>query len=389
MRDGPAGGPGCAAEHDAQHGGARSARRSPRPRAGFRRPPRPLSSPSAAVGDAETFAGFPSGRSAGAWPSARGGRRIWRSRRSIPATSAMIPDRGWRRQTLCSSINSLAPWQPDRHKLAAERACHSARTRSAVLPLPRPQFPLGSDDRRRDPARTIARSWRRWASRPASRPRQSTRDANACCGRATPTGAAELDRIAERGLTKEFVSARLGAALARRHLHRLLRTRQQARSPARATAHNSWFQEPHSGGLGWSFPCALGAQARRSRSHLRRHHGRRLLPVRQSNRLPSDRRGAWARGPGHRAQQRGVGRGAGISGGALSRWLRGTRQRHAPDLAQPDRRISCKSPPASRGWGRRIERAEDLDGALLEALRVVREERRQALLDVRVLPSLN
>src|SRR3546814_6472266 len=24
--------------------------------------------------------------------------------------------------------------------------------------------------------------------------------------------------------------------------------------------HRSWFQEPHSGGLGWSFPAALGAQ---------------------------------------------------------------------------------------------------------------------------------
>ena len=23
---------------------------------------------------------------------------------------------------------------------------------------------------------------------------------------------------------------------------------------------NSWFQVPHSGGLGWAFPCALGAQ---------------------------------------------------------------------------------------------------------------------------------
>ena len=24
--------------------------------------------------------------------------------------------------------------------------------------------------------------------------------------------------------------------------------------------HNAWYQEPHSGGLGWSFPCALGMQ---------------------------------------------------------------------------------------------------------------------------------
>ena len=25
------------------------------------------------------------------------------------------------------------------------------------------------------------------------------------------------------------------------------------------TKRNSWFEEPHSGGLGWSFPCAIGA----------------------------------------------------------------------------------------------------------------------------------
>ena len=30
--------------------------------------------------------------------------------------------------------------------------------------------------------------------------------------------------------------------------------------PLVLTEHNSWHQEPHSGGLGWSFPCALGMQ---------------------------------------------------------------------------------------------------------------------------------
>lgn len=29
------------------------------------------------------------------------------------------------------------------------------------------------------------------------------------------------------------------------------------------TRHDSWYQEPHSGGLGWSFPCALGMQLAR------------------------------------------------------------------------------------------------------------------------------
>jgi len=30
--------------------------------------------------------------------------------------------------------------------------------------------------------------------------------------------------------------------------------------PLTLDRHNSWYQEPHSGGLGWSFPCALGMQ---------------------------------------------------------------------------------------------------------------------------------
>jgi acetolactate synthase-1/2/3 large subunit len=39
---------------------------------------------------------------------------------------------------------------------------------------------------------------------------------------------------------------------------------------------------------------------------------------------------------------------------------------------------------ASRGWGERVARGEDLPGALARAIEVIRNERRQALLDVTV-----
>lgn len=39
---------------------------------------------------------------------------------------------------------------------------------------------------------------------------------------------------------------------------------------------------------------------------------------------------------------------------------------------------------ASRGWGERVERGEDLPGALARAIEVIPGERRQALLDVAV-----
>ncbi len=42
---------------------------------------------------------------------------------------------------------------------------------------------------------------------------------------------------------------------------------------------------------------------------------------------------------------------------------------------------------ASRAWTRRIAAADEVDGALEEAIRVVTEERRCALLEVRTLPS--
>ncbi|WP_127902343.1 thiamine pyrophosphate-requiring protein [Solirhodobacter olei] len=71
--------------------------------------------------------------------------------------------------------------------------------------------------------------------------------------------ATEATARTETGITKAFVSRTLGEALEGRrssvfselgtHLGMLARHER-----------NSWFQEPHSGGLGWSFPAALGAQ---------------------------------------------------------------------------------------------------------------------------------
>lgn len=58
-------------------------------------------------------------------------------------------------------------------------------------------------------------------------------------------------------LTKPFVAACIGRALA----GRTATVVSELGAPLDAlglTAHNSWRQEPHSGGLGWGLPCALG-----------------------------------------------------------------------------------------------------------------------------------
>ena len=42
---------------------------------------------------------------------------------------------------------------------------------------------------------------------------------------------------------------------------------------------------------------------------------------------------------------------------------------------------------ASRAWTRRVAEPKQLPGVLREALAVVRDERRQALIDIKVLPD--
>jgi len=68
---------------------------------------------------------------------------------------------------------------------------------------------------------------------------------------------------AERGdgdpMTKDWVSLCLSRAIAGRDAT-VLSELGCPLEPLSLGAHNAWFQEPHSGGLGWSFPCALGMQ---------------------------------------------------------------------------------------------------------------------------------
>ncbi len=113
------------------------------------------------------------------------------------------------------------------------------------------------------------------------------------------------------GITKEWFSYRLGAALEGRASTVFSELGTMLGMLSRED-HRSWFQEPHSGGLGWSFPAALGAQLAEPDAALRRDDGGRVLHVRQPDRLPPDRGGAGVAGAGLRSQQRGVGRGAEI-----------------------------------------------------------------------------
>jgi len=61
------------------------------------------------------------------------------------------------------------------------------------------------------------------------------------------------------GITKEWVSLCLSEAIAGRSAT-VLSELGCPLAPMTLRDHGSWYQEPHSGGLGWSFPAALGMQ---------------------------------------------------------------------------------------------------------------------------------
>lgn len=150
-------------------------------------------------------------------------------------------------------------------------------------------------------------------------------------------------------------------------------------------AHLSWFQEPHSGGLGWAFPAAMGATlAAPGRTivatmgdgsyifsnptachQIAEALGLALLVVVLNN-------GEWGAVRGSVSQLYPDGVAARTNAMPL------TGLSPSPDFV--------KVAEASRAWARRVERADDLQGNIAEALATVAEGR-LALLDIRVSPD--
>lgn len=284
-------------------------------------------------------------------------------------------------------VNSLAPWQPDIHRLAeGARVVHLGPdpifSRFPVRNF-RSDLSIAAETGPALDALIKACG----APDKAARPRVEARRKK--LHKASDAERARLAKAAApaRGLTKAFVSARLGAALAAQEqagretsvfseLGAMLGTLSRE-------AHRSWFQEPHSGGLGWSFPCALGAQlaapdrlcvaAMGDGSYLFANPAA-CHQIAEALELPVLvlvlNNAEWG------AVRASV---AGLypdGHAAKANVMPLTSLSPSPDLAM----IAA----ASRAWSRRVDRVEDLDAALAEAIRVTREERRQALLDIRI-----
>jgi len=147
--------------------------------------------------------------------------------------------------------------------------------------------------------------------------------------------------------------------------------------------HGSWYQEPHSGGLGWSFPTALGMQLA-DRDHLivaTMGDGSYMFAnpvachqIAEALELPvlllvlnnaewgAVRQSVLGLYPGGYA--------------AKANTVPLTSLQPVPDFT--------KVAEASRAWARRVEQGDELPAALAEAIRQVTEQRRHALLDIRI-----
>lgn len=282
-------------------------------------------------------------------------------------------------------LDSLAPWWPDRHELAAGAKVINIGPDPVFSRFPVRNFPshlsIAGENALTVPA-LIA------AMRGLARDEQSIAERRArLAGASQATRSALRARAAEtsRGITKAHVSLCLGEALdgLRSSVFSELGTHLGV---LERTEHRSWFQEPHSGGLGWSFPCAMGALladpdricvATMGDGSYMFANPTVCHQIAEALALPVLvvilNNAEWGA----------------VRGSVAGLYPQGyaVRSNDMPLTAltpSPDFAVTAA---ASRAWSRTVTEPAALRGAIDDALRVVREERRQALLNVRVLPD--
>lgn len=157
-------------------------------------------------------------------------------------------------------INSLAPWWPDKHKISKDTKVinigpdplfsrHPVRNFRSDISiagesnLTLPALFDAMNDLKRDHALIEARM-------------DQLKGASKVWRANTKEQASARN---SQGITKAWVSKCLGEALKGRKSSVFSELGTILGSLER-NEHKSWFQEPHSGGLGWSFPASLGAQ---------------------------------------------------------------------------------------------------------------------------------
>ncbi len=157
-------------------------------------------------------------------------------------------------------LDSLAPWWPDKHKLAEDAYVINIGPDPLFSRFPirnfRSDLSIAGENADTLPVLIDAMD-------------QIERDAELIAKRrAFVASKAQEERIqladtaqasTAKGITKQWVSKCLGEAL-RGKTSTVYSELGVKLGSLECKGHNAWFQEPHSGGLGWSFPAALGAQ---------------------------------------------------------------------------------------------------------------------------------
>jgi acetolactate synthase-1/2/3 large subunit len=283
-------------------------------------------------------------------------------------------------------LDCIAPWWPDKHKLAEGAKVINIGPDPVFSRFPvrnfRSDLTIAGETALTVPALIEAMEPLRHDEHAISARRDRLTKAS------SDTRAALAERATSdtaRGITKAYVSHCLGEALdgIKSSVFSELGT---SLGTLKRTGHKSWFQEPHSGGLGWSFPTALGAQlAEPDRVCVATMGDGSYMfanptvchQIAEALELPvliivlnNEEWGAV------RASVTGM-----YPNGFASRAneMPLTALKPSPDFTN--------TAAASRAWARKVTDPDELPKVLEQALRVVRENRRVALLDVRVLPD--
>lgn len=195
--------------------------------------------------------------------------------------------------------------------------------------------------------------------------------------------ASEAEASTAKGITKQWVSVCLGEAL--KGMKSTVYSELGVKlGTLERKGHNAWFQEPHSGGLGWSFPAALGGQlADRDRvmvatmgdgsyifsnptacHQIAEALGLPVLIIVLNNR-------EW---------------------GAVRQSVVGTYPNGYAAQANEVPLTSLDPTPdfvrvaeASRAWARKVDRPEDVPGAIAAALEAISDRKQHALLEISIL----
>jgi len=281
-------------------------------------------------------------------------------------------------------LDALAPWSPQVHRLRPEaRVIHMGQDPLAArTPVRNFRSDLSIPCDLADGVLALAAAMARLGPPAAVAPRRAGVAAANAEARAAALSAAEAGR--DGVMTKAWVSLCLSRAVAGQGAT-ILSELGCPMAPMDLGHYRAWYQEPHAGGLGWSFPAALGMSlADRDRLVVATMGDGSYIfanpvachQIAEALALPVlvviVNNGEWG------AVRQSV---LGIypdGHAARTNAMPLTGLAPVPDFV----RVA----EASRAWARRVETGADLPAVLDAALRHVREARTLALLDVRVRP---